>query len=785
VLALLLSALAVPADAEFRANTHDEGYQLRPAVAADAGGDFVVVWTSYLPGAAQPLNSIRGQRFAADGSVVGPEFRVDRLPGDLARNPSVAMSPDGSRFVVVWEGGASIGKTRRRIWARVFGANGQPLGDEIRVEQDRLLSLTHGLRQSWYAPPAVSMAPDGSFVVAWRADGGRSCDRFNITARRYSRDGEPDGDQFLVHDDVKLTQVYPDIGHDAAGGFVVTWQSALFHGTDHEVSSVWARRFAADGEPAGEAFEVTGPAESPAVAPTLAVAPDGRFVVAWNTAIGEHGSRTRRTRSARNDHRVGEGRDVVTLMRSMGKGGPGPVVEVGAGNRITDRPGLAVLPGDAVVVAWTWPDPEHETAVLVAGRMMTAYGHPLSPLLAVSPRTNERKGQPAVAAPVKGPMVVVWQTTRAASIQGLRMQPAAPWARVPTTSPGPTLADKVQELTAKLGSHRVPEERVKAANGLRQLRREAEAAVPQLIESLTGDEDSRVRVASAWALGATADPGQAVSVLVQRLDPQDPAGVREVAVQVLGSLGDAARPAIGELVKLLGDVDEDLRASAAYALARIGHAGALEPLRGLLRDDDPGRRSKAGMGLAELAGEHEEALRVLLRSGSVDALVRIEPVPPEAVSRVAEMLAASIGKRSALSILSRLRLMGFAAASAAPEVVEAMLDENAGDALPVPMGMSQAGIAKGIGISTLVSIDPGSDVAVRALVGLLQDPEIDVRGTAVVALRTMGLDAVRAARDALKRLLEEDQSTEVRKIAEQTLDLLADDRCNPPSKGAY
>ncbi len=90
------------AGAQFQVNTYTTSFQRRPSVAVDADGDFVVVWHSY--GSADTdthFFSIQGQRYDASGNVVGTEFQVNTYTTSYQLRPSVAVDADGD-FVVVW-----------------------------------------------------------------------------------------------------------------------------------------------------------------------------------------------------------------------------------------------------------------------------------------------------------------------------------------------------------------------------------------------------------------------------------------------------------------------------------------------------------------------------------------------------------------------------------------------------------------------------------------------------------------------------------------------------------
>ena len=61
------NAAGSPQDSEFQVNTYTTNFQVAPAVARDADGDFVVVWESRGSGGTDTsLESIQGQRYLSD-----------------------------------------------------------------------------------------------------------------------------------------------------------------------------------------------------------------------------------------------------------------------------------------------------------------------------------------------------------------------------------------------------------------------------------------------------------------------------------------------------------------------------------------------------------------------------------------------------------------------------------------------------------------------------------------------------------------------------------------------
>ena len=82
-----------PLGGEFQANAYTTGNQVFADVAADADGDFVVVWRS--DGQDGDQGGIYAQRFNAAGTKVGGEFRDNTVTAGNQMNPSVAMDDVG------------------------------------------------------------------------------------------------------------------------------------------------------------------------------------------------------------------------------------------------------------------------------------------------------------------------------------------------------------------------------------------------------------------------------------------------------------------------------------------------------------------------------------------------------------------------------------------------------------------------------------------------------------------------------------------------------------------
>lgn len=127
--------------------------------------------------------------------------------------------------------------------------------------------------------PSIARSASGAFVVVWGT--GRK-----IMGRRFSSNAQPLDDGFVI-DEVSgpFFEEGADVAMDERGDFVVAWnvRDNLATGSpDRAAAHIYARRYSADGTPAGTRFSVDGESittrdESPVVAMNRA----GRFVVSW------------------------------------------------------------------------------------------------------------------------------------------------------------------------------------------------------------------------------------------------------------------------------------------------------------------------------------------------------------------------------------------------------------------------------------------------------------------------------------------------------------------------
>src|SRR3990172_2852705 len=93
------SSSGLPQGAEFQVNSYTTNDQILPAVASGTNGDFVIVWAS--DGQDASGYGVFAQRFDAAGVPQGGEFRANTQAAGNQLKPGVASDAIGN-FVVVW-----------------------------------------------------------------------------------------------------------------------------------------------------------------------------------------------------------------------------------------------------------------------------------------------------------------------------------------------------------------------------------------------------------------------------------------------------------------------------------------------------------------------------------------------------------------------------------------------------------------------------------------------------------------------------------------------------------
>jgi hypothetical protein len=255
-----------------------------------------------------------------------------------------------------------------------------------------------GATASFQGAPAVTTPPAGNSVVVWQKQSATT-GGWDIFGRLVADAGNPPimGAEFQVSPTGSTAcRRFPAVASDAFGNFVVVWQSNEESGG---VTGIFGQRFNNIAQPQGAEFQVNVVTADADLAPAVAMSPDGRFFVAWQSN-GEDGS--------------GWG----IYGRSYAAGGGSPSGEI-AVNQTTaggqHSPGVAFLAGAgtaggfAVVWQSEGQDGTGSGASGILARIFNPSGNPLSAEIPVNAPMTGSHGHPRIASDPSGNFVVVWE----------------------------------------------------------------------------------------------------------------------------------------------------------------------------------------------------------------------------------------------------------------------------------------------------------------------------------------------------------------------------------------
>jgi carbonic anhydrase/acetyltransferase-like protein (isoleucine patch superfamily) len=271
---------------------------------------------------------------------------------------------------VIWRGPTSSASSARR-----FDRNGSPRAAAFQVTLDS------------YWGHAVATAAAGSFVVAWSDTGGV------LGAQRFDDLGAPIGASFVVVESVPYGGYFPAVAMNDVGDFVVVGASWYERQYD-----VFGRRYDRSGAAVGAQFQVNLFTPSEQNFPAAAMAPDGSFVVVWQS-----------TPSGSEDN------DVFARRYDAGGSPVGGEIQVNTHTALFQgSPDVALGADGSFFVVWNSHEQDGSSNG-VFGRGFDRRGAPLGGEIQINDRTVSSQTQPAVALGRTGDLVVTWANTGEAS----------------------------------------------------------------------------------------------------------------------------------------------------------------------------------------------------------------------------------------------------------------------------------------------------------------------------------------------------------------------------------
>ncbi len=345
VFAQYLDPLGRPLGTEIHVNTHLPGHQVRPSAAFGPDGSAWVAWCS--SGQDGQLGGIYMRRLEHRGKLdmngrayrtlvpTGDEIRLSGTVKGDQFDPVIMVLGDG-RIFAAW---ISDHTGSHYAYGRIFDADGMPAGGEFR------LGVLPDILESH---PSLALLSGDRVAAVWsRADSqGKP---LGIHGRIFEGSGEPAGDEFIVSSSYQRYDVEPCLDSDGKDRFVVAWMSTpAIEAGDYRV---FARRFGGTGEPIGGSWCLDTDEDGYLNGASVAMAPDGRFLVAYNVhhkkETSPGGDRPDRHVSIHGRIYDSEGKPAGEVLRLEGTGEGERNLQVGLNSRH-----VAWSDRDQIALAW-------------------------------------------------------------------------------------------------------------------------------------------------------------------------------------------------------------------------------------------------------------------------------------------------------------------------------------------------------------------------------------------------------------------------------------------------
>jgi large repetitive protein len=186
--------------------------QRKPAVAALANGQYVIVWISEQERFYNSVD-VYARIFTAAGAPVTDEIAVNSgtNPCDT---PDVAPLNDGG-FTVVWaQKDLEVATNSWDVWGRAFTASGSPEVADFRIN-------TYLFGDQYR--PKIAAGPSGSMVV-WTSMG-QDGSREGVYGRFLQGGIAVSGSEMQVNTTVISQQIHPAVAWNGVNNFMVVWTS--------------------------------------------------------------------------------------------------------------------------------------------------------------------------------------------------------------------------------------------------------------------------------------------------------------------------------------------------------------------------------------------------------------------------------------------------------------------------------------------------------------------------------------------------------------------------------
>ena len=322
--------------------------------------------------------------------ALAADVQVNGFTTGSQRVSSVAVDGNGN-FVVAWtsdepsQDGSDDAAVVRRV-----DASGVPLGGDI-------VANTYTTGPQYHTQVAADGT--GNFVVVWNSLGQDGASA-GVFARRFDAGGLPLGGELQVNAVTTGAQNRPSVAVDAAGEFVIVWDTFDYIVGD----DIIGRRYDSAGVPLGGEFQVNTTTTGNRLNAAVAMTAGGSFVVVWVGATGITNVLGRRFDAT-----------------GLPVGGEFQINAATSGS--LNYPDVAIDAAGNFVVVWS---SQEQDGVSIIGRRVQANGMPAGGEFQVTRVTSGNVFDPDVTMDASGDFLVVWQssTSGAQGVVGQRFDAA-------------------------------------------------------------------------------------------------------------------------------------------------------------------------------------------------------------------------------------------------------------------------------------------------------------------------------------------------------------------------
>ncbi|MBI5412162.1 hypothetical protein HZA43_03220 [Candidatus Peregrinibacteria bacterium] len=257
--------------------------------------------------------------------------------------------------------------------------------------------MVNGYRKDDQKFPRIAMNAAGDFVVVWQSYG-EDGSAAGVYGQKFTANGEKSRSEFRVNTTLDNNQMLPDVAMNAAGDFIVVWKSE-----SKKDSGINAQSYDAEGASVGKEFAIvkdeTGKKDVKVLTtnPAVSMSETGEAIVVWQVSRGSGSEIHGRALNA----------------QGQGLGGETLISAIASGSK-SMRPRVTSMPQKQFMVVWEEETTKEKVRNIVfqrdsiQGQVLDAQGNKIGANVEIFAPALTHEQAPDIAATPKGAMVV-WQ----------------------------------------------------------------------------------------------------------------------------------------------------------------------------------------------------------------------------------------------------------------------------------------------------------------------------------------------------------------------------------------